>query len=46
MEHWAESPVWNSAGGKSIVEYDVAGTTVTGGEVVDSRIYSINRGIK
>lgn len=28
------SPSWVSAGGNSIVEYDVAGTTVTGGEVL------------
>lgn len=28
------SPSWTSAGTNSIVEYDVAGTTVTGGEVI------------
>lgn len=28
------TPSWTSAGGNSVVEYDVAGTTVTGGEVL------------
>lgn len=30
------SPSWTSAGANSAVEFDVAGTTVTGGDVVDS----------
>jgi hypothetical protein len=30
------SPAWTSAGANSTVEYDVAGTTVTGGEVIAS----------
>lgn len=30
------TPSWTSAGANSIVEYDVAGTTVTGGEVIAS----------
>ena len=30
------SPSWASAGDNSIVEFDVAGTTVTGGEVIDA----------
>lgn len=30
------SPVFGSVGDNSIVEYDVAGTTVTGGEVIDA----------
>jgi hypothetical protein len=30
------SPSWTSAGANSIVEYDAAGTTVTGGEVIDA----------
>jgi hypothetical protein len=29
------SPSWTSAGTNSVLEFDVAGTTVTGGEVVD-----------
>jgi hypothetical protein len=30
------SPSWTSAGTNSLVEFDVAGTTVTGGEILDS----------
>lgn len=30
------SPSWASAGDNSIVEYDVAGTTVTGGEILET----------
>src|SRR3990167_6002954 len=30
------TPSWTSAGSNSIVEYDVAGTTVTGGEIISS----------
>lgn len=30
------SPSWTSVGANSIVNYDVAGTTVTGGEIIDS----------
>ncbi len=30
------SPSWTSAGSNSIVEYDTAGTTVTGGETIDN----------
>jgi hypothetical protein len=30
------TPVWTSAGDNSLVEYDIAGTTVTGGEIVSS----------
>ena len=30
------TPSWTSAGSASVVEYDTAGTTLTGGEVVDS----------
>jgi hypothetical protein len=30
------TPVWNSAGANSVVEFDIAGTTITGGEVVAS----------
>lgn len=28
------TPTWNSAGDNSIVEFDIAGTTITGGEVI------------
>jgi hypothetical protein len=30
------TPVWNSAGDNSVMEFDIAGTTITGGEVVSS----------
>ncbi len=30
------SPSWTSAGTNSVVEYDTAGTTVTGGELIDA----------
>ena len=34
------TPSYNSASSNSIVEYDIAGTTVTGGEVIDSGFVS------
>ncbi len=37
------TPSWASVGDNSIVEYDVAGTTVTGGEVLDSG-YAVTSG--
>lgn len=40
------SPVYNSAGTYSIAEYDVAGTTITGGEVVASGYASGTNTIK
>jgi hypothetical protein len=30
------TPSWNNGGANSLVEYDVAGTTVTGGEIIFS----------
>jgi hypothetical protein len=38
------SPVWNSAGANSIVEFDIAGTTVTGGEIIQSGFASSGSG--
>jgi hypothetical protein len=38
------TPSWTSAGDASIAEYDVAGTTVTGGVVVESGFVTTNGG--
>lgn len=39
------SPSWGSAGANSIVEFDTAGTTVTGGEVVACGFVSTSSGV-
>jgi hypothetical protein len=36
------TPSWTSAGDNSLVEFDIAGTTVTGGEVIDSGYVAIS----
>ena len=38
------TPNWQSAGNNSTVEYDVAGTTVTGGEVIHAGFVTAGQG--